>query len=94
MCGSGVRIGMMTIHRLRKLIRKGRKAGSYRVIRGGSWGNGPQYCRVAFRSGYTPGYRSYASGFRLAIIFNPLVLLLFFPLERGAWCAAFLGSYA
>ena len=40
--------------------------GSFRVIRGGSWGNDPQYCRVAFRYNVTPGYRSYNIGFRLA----------------------------
>jgi len=44
----------------------GPATGSYRVIRGGSWGNYPQDCRVAIRSNYTPGNRNYVIGFRLA----------------------------
>jgi formylglycine-generating enzyme len=44
----------------------GPRLGYYRVIRGGSWGSDPQYCQVAFRSGYGPGVRDYSFGFRLA----------------------------
>lgn len=44
----------------------GPSAGSYRVIRGGSWYYDPQYCRVANRNDYTPDYRYYSVGFRLA----------------------------
>jgi formylglycine-generating enzyme required for sulfatase activity len=40
--------------------------GSVRVMRGGSWGNGPRYCRVADRSSDAPGYRGNFVGFRLA----------------------------
>lgn len=36
------------------------------VVRGGSWGNVPQFLRSAIRSGIVPGNRYYASGFRLA----------------------------
>ncbi len=45
---------------------KGPGTGSDRVIRGGSWGDGPQYCRAAYRYFYAPGNRSYNVGFRLA----------------------------
>lgn len=44
----------------------GPSTGSVRVMRGGSWGNGPQNCRVSYRSGYAPGYRYSTMGFRLA----------------------------
>ncbi|MFT6359065.1 MAG: sulfatase activating formylglycine-generating enzyme [Saprospiraceae bacterium] len=45
---------------------QGAKTGSYRVLRGGSWFYSPQYCRVANRYAYTPTYRDYYIGFRLA----------------------------
>ena len=38
----------------------------YRVLRGGSWGNGPHFTRSAFRLRYTPGYRCYLIGFRIS----------------------------
>ena len=42
--------------------------GSRRVSRGGSWHNPARYCRAAFRSNLTPGYRSTLNiGFRLAL---------------------------
>ena len=44
----------------------GATSGSYRVFRGGSWYDDPQYCRVAFRVDRTPGYRYDDLGFRLA----------------------------
>ena len=44
---------------------KGPSSGSYRVLRGGSWGNGPWYCRSAYRTGSNPDSRSYNLGFRL-----------------------------
>ena len=44
----------------------GPATGSVRVMRGGSWGNYPQGCRVAVRNVYSPGYRNYFIGFRLA----------------------------
>jgi formylglycine-generating enzyme required for sulfatase activity len=40
---------------------------SNRVIRGGSWFNGPRYCRSACQYGRTPGYRINSLGFRLAL---------------------------
>ncbi|MDE6634617.1 MAG: formylglycine-generating enzyme family protein [Bacteroidaceae bacterium] len=40
----------------------GPSSGSYRVLRGGSWGNDARYCRVSYRSGYGPGYRYYDFG--------------------------------
>jgi formylglycine-generating enzyme required for sulfatase activity len=48
---------------------KGPNTGSYRVLRGGSWYNGPQVCRVAGRHGYTPGDGNGVIGFRLARTF-------------------------
>jgi formylglycine-generating enzyme required for sulfatase activity len=45
---------------------QGPTSGSFRVFRGGSWSDYPQYCRVAFRSGYSPDYRYNSIGFRLA----------------------------
>jgi hypothetical protein len=45
---------------------KGPGSGSGRVIRGGSWGDYPLLCRVAFRDSYKPGVRLNVLGFRLA----------------------------
>jgi formylglycine-generating enzyme required for sulfatase activity len=45
---------------------QGPTSGSSRVLRGGSWYNDPQYCRVAYRLSYTPDNRDYFVGFRLA----------------------------
>ena len=42
-------------------------SGSYRVRRGGCWGSFERYCRSSFRRNYSPGYRSYYLGFRLAL---------------------------
>ena len=42
-------------------------SGSYRVNRGGCWGSFERYCRSSFRRNYSPGYRSYYLGFRLAL---------------------------
>lgn len=44
----------------------GPASGSLRVLRGGSWGNYPQYCRVANRGHGSPGNRYSGTGFRLA----------------------------
>jgi formylglycine-generating enzyme required for sulfatase activity len=44
----------------------GPASGSLRVLRGGSWYDYPQFCRVAYRNYITPGYRSNVLGFRLA----------------------------
>ena len=38
-----------------------------RVLRGGSWYNGPRYCRSADRSGYAPDGRSSDIGFRACL---------------------------
>ena len=40
--------------------------GTYRVVRGGSWGNDAHDCRSARRGGNTPDHRSADIGFRLA----------------------------
>ena len=39
--------------------------GSYRVLRGGGWGNGPRVTRIGFRNFSTPSHRSDVVGFRL-----------------------------
>ena len=44
----------------------GPASGSYRVLRGGSWGNYKQYCTVSYRFNYKPHLRYYHLGFRLA----------------------------
>ncbi|MEI7637978.1 MAG: formylglycine-generating enzyme family protein [Syntrophus sp. (in: bacteria)] len=44
----------------------GPSSGSYRVNRGGSWNNDVRSCRAANRGGYTPDFRNYRLGFRLA----------------------------
>ena len=41
-------------------------AGSGRVLRGGFWSSGAQYCRSAYRNWSAPDRRSQALGFRLA----------------------------
>ena len=46
----------------------GAKTGSYRVFRGGSWGDGASFCRSAGRSRSTPGDRYYYLGFRVAAV--------------------------
>ncbi|MCC6461164.1 MAG: SUMF1/EgtB/PvdO family nonheme iron enzyme [Saprospiraceae bacterium] len=46
----------------------GPREGSDRVVRGGSWGNNPEFCRVAFRPGFFPAYRSNSLGFRLVFV--------------------------
>jgi len=48
---------------------KGPDEGSDRVIRGGSWYDGPTLCRGAGRYDSTPGYRGGSVGFRLARTF-------------------------
>jgi len=45
---------------------KGANTGSRRVMRGGSWGNDPQDCRVAYRGYSSPGSRNADFGFRLS----------------------------
>ena len=42
-------------------------SGSYRVRRGGSWGNGAGICRSAGRDYYEPGFRDNFLGFRLVL---------------------------
>jgi formylglycine-generating enzyme required for sulfatase activity len=44
----------------------GQERGASRVMRGGSWGLYALRCRSAFRGYYSPGYRGFSIGFRLA----------------------------
>jgi formylglycine-generating enzyme required for sulfatase activity len=44
------------------------KPGSYRVVRGGSWGDIPVNCRVADRYYYNPGARYSGLGFRVVFV--------------------------
>ena len=46
---------------------KGPFIGSYRVFRGGSWGDNADYCRSAYRHRFAPGARKDFIGFRLAL---------------------------
>lgn len=41
-------------------------SGSYRVLRGGCWGNNADYCSVVYRGLNDPGYMYHDRGFRLA----------------------------
>ncbi|MGE3820240.1 MAG: bifunctional serine/threonine-protein kinase/formylglycine-generating enzyme family protein [Isosphaeraceae bacterium] len=41
---------------------------AYRVSRGGGWNARPRNCRPALRGWYSPGYRDYFLGFRLAAV--------------------------
>ena len=45
----------------------GASSGSYRVFRGGSWGDDAWRCRVSGRDNDTPSYRGYNLGLRLAL---------------------------
>jgi formylglycine-generating enzyme required for sulfatase activity len=42
----------------------GPESGVNRVIRGGCWGAGPEYCCVSSRGGWAPGSSSHSLGFR------------------------------
>lgn len=46
---------------------QGSSSGQYRVVRGGSWGDGPGDVRASFRSGSGPGNWSSDFGFRLSL---------------------------
>jgi formylglycine-generating enzyme required for sulfatase activity/AAA+ ATPase superfamily predicted ATPase len=46
----------------------GPENGSSRVVRGGGWGLNPVYCRVAYRTGYSPDTRYFVIGFRLVFV--------------------------
>jgi formylglycine-generating enzyme required for sulfatase activity len=45
---------------------RGASSGTYRVLRGGSWGNVPIYCRVAYRDYDNPSLSDINYGFRVA----------------------------
>ncbi|MEO1385669.1 MAG: formylglycine-generating enzyme family protein, partial [Bacteroidota bacterium] len=45
---------------------QGPESGGIRVIRGGSWGHVPRYCRVARRNVHIPSNRNLDIGFRLS----------------------------
>ena len=44
---------------------QGPSTGSYKVFRGGSWGNDPGYCSSAHRNSNNPDYRGNSVGFRV-----------------------------
>jgi len=46
---------------------EGPDAGSFRVLRGNSWGNSSVYCRSAYRSNVTPTNRNVDIGFRVVL---------------------------
>ena len=41
---------------------------SFRVLRGGSWNNNAQHCRVAYRNNNTPNIRYNNYNFRFALV--------------------------
>ena len=47
---------------------QGRAQGAARVVRGGSWDYYPGFCRSAYRSSVTPGYRGAYVGFRVVVV--------------------------
>ena len=46
----------------------GPSSGSYRVLRGGGWGNNAGDCRVSYRFRYFPSLRHYSCGFRVVLV--------------------------
>jgi formylglycine-generating enzyme required for sulfatase activity len=46
---------------------EGPESGDSRVVRGGSWNDGPKLCRSAFRLGFGPGSRNDDVGFRVVL---------------------------
>ena len=46
---------------------QGSDSGSYRVLRGGSWGADATYCRVSDRNRFSPDSRIHLIGFRLSL---------------------------
>jgi formylglycine-generating enzyme required for sulfatase activity len=46
---------------------KGPLSGSYRVLRGGSWHDPAERCRVSYRNSIYPDFRFYFNGFRLVL---------------------------
>jgi len=46
---------------------QGSSSGSYRVVRGGSWGHDGRLCRSAFRNGDYPSAGSFSIGFRVVL---------------------------
>lgn len=57
-------------HAYTKKLRKEILEGSNRVLRGGSWNNNADNCRVAYRNNNTPDNRNNNIGFRLALAQN------------------------
>ena len=51
-----------------EFVRGNDQVGSYRVIRGGGWGNYARNCRSANRSSNIPGTRLFHLGFRVALV--------------------------
>ena len=49
----------------------GPESGQSRVLRGGSWGSPPHYCRSVFRLWFHPSYRSCLNGFRVVLAPEP-----------------------
>lgn len=46
----------------------GAASGSARVIRGGCWGFGANFCRSAYRDDFSPTAHNYATGFRIVMV--------------------------
>jgi formylglycine-generating enzyme required for sulfatase activity len=50
---------------------QGPAKGTTRVLRGGSWGNNPGFCRAANRNWNVPDFRINSRGFRVAVVVGP-----------------------
>lgn len=48
----------------------GSASGTYRILRGGSWGFDAIDCRVAYRYSYNPDFRYLRFGFRIVLDLN------------------------
>lgn len=46
----------------------GASTGSYRILRGGSFDGGSEYCRSAYRGSHTPAFKNYDIGFRVVLV--------------------------
>jgi formylglycine-generating enzyme required for sulfatase activity len=66
-----------------KINPTGPQSGSYRVVRGGSWGNVARDLRSAYRDAHGPGFRYYAVGFRLVRTPVSLGSFTLLPLEKS-----------
>ena len=63
--GSGLAIGMRAYSAERVVNPRGPKTGEMKVLRGGSWGDSENRCRLAYRAGTNPNDHLDDLGFRI-----------------------------